>query len=107
MASRLELHEAFIDILNTKGEAESRVYFRAPESKKMRYPCIRYNQAEPYIKRANNKVYDCTDKYEGVVIDSDPDSEIPKHILNQFLMCELGRPYVVDNLNHFPFTLYY
>lgn len=107
MASRLKLHDEFIDILETKDEAESRVYFRSPESKKMKYPCIRYNQAEPHIKRANNKIYDCIDKYEGVVIDQDPDSEIPKKILNLIPHCSLGRPYVVDNLNHFPFTLYY
>lgn len=107
MVRRLKLHDEFIDILESKYESESRVYYRSPESKKMKYPCIRYNQAEPHIKRANNKVYDYTDKYEGVVIDNDPDSEIPKKILSRFPMCSLEKPYVVDNLNHFPFTLYY
>lgn len=107
MASRLELHNDFIDVLGTKNEAESRVYFRSPESKKMKYPCIKYNQAEPHVKRANNSVYDITNKYEGIVIDYDPDSKIPTEILMRFPMCSLGKPYTADNLNHFPFTLYY
>ena len=107
MASRLKLHEEFIDVLEAKGETESRVYFRPPESKKMKYPCIRYTKAEPNVNRANNKVYGRTDKYEGVVIDYDPDSDIPDKILARFSMCSLGKPYTADNLNHFPFTLYY
>ena len=107
MASRLELHDEFICILNTKNESESRVYFRPPESEKIKYPCIRYNQSEPHLKRANNKIYGYTDKYDGVVIDYNPDSEIPKKVLEHFLMCSLGKPYTVDNLTHFPFTLYY
>ena len=107
MASRLKLHDEFVDILESKNESESRVYFRPPESKKMKYPCIRYNQSDPHLKRANNKIYGYIDKYEGVVIDYDPDSEIPKKILEHFSMCSLEKPYVVDNLNHFPFTLYY
>ena len=107
MASRLKLHEEFIDILETNNETESRVYFRPPESKKMKYPCIRYNKAEPDLKRADNKVYGVIDKYEGVVIDYDPDSEIVNKILARFPMCSLGRSYTADNLNHFPFTLYF
>ena len=107
MASRLKLHEEFIDILETNDETESRVYYRPPESKKMKYPCIRYAKADPKTNRANNKVYGYIDKYEGVVIDYDPDSEIPKKILTHFSRCSLGRPYTAENLNHFPFTLYF
>jgi hypothetical protein len=28
-------------------------------------------------------------------------------VLLHFKMCAFGRPYVADNLYHFPFTLYY
>ena len=107
MDSRLELHDEFIEVLETKNESESRVYFRPPESTKMKYPCIRYSKSEPNLKRANNKVYGCVDRYDGVVIDYDPDSKIPDKLLARFQMCSLGRPYTSDSLNHFPFTIYF
>lgn len=110
MGSRLQLHEEFIDILGTKGEQESRVYFNPPESVKMKYDkegCIRYSRSAPDIKRANNAAYRVTPQYDGVVITRNPDSTIPESILARFPMCYLGDSYVVDNLYHFPFTLYY
>lgn len=102
MASRLNLHEELCDILGSRN-----VYFTPPPSVMMKYDAIRYSLAEPDIKRADNKVYLKVNKYEGLVITYDPDTTIPDAILNHFEMCSLGRPYVVDNLNHFPFTLYY
>ena len=107
MASRLKLHDEFIDILGTRNEEHSRVYFQPPESKKMTYPCIRYKKSAPFFKTANNKNYSMINKYECVVIDWDPDSKIPDEIVEHFSMCSLGNPYTADNLNHFPFTLYY
>ena len=107
MATRLELHDEFIDVLGTRDELESRAYFQPPPSKRMSYPCIRYSRSVNDIKRANNKVYMNTNKYEGVVIDPDPDSDIPNKLLERFPMFTLEKPYVADNLNHFPFTIYY
>lgn len=107
MASRLELHDELIDILGTRDESESRVYFQPPASVQMKYPCIRYSKTNPDIKRANNKVYLHTNKYEVTVIDYDPDSEIPDKILHHFPMCRFDRPYIADNLNHTVLTLYY
>lgn len=107
MASRLELHNEFIDVLGTKDEPKSRVYFNTPESVKMVYPCIRYAKSGVNKLNANNKLYKTTNQYEGVVIDHDPDSEIPDKILHRFPMCSLGRSYPVDGLYHFPFTLFY
>ena len=102
MASRLKLHEELIDILGTEN-----VYFRPPSSEQMRYDAIVYSMADPNLKRANDGVYLKTNRYDGTVITYDPDSAIPDAILHHFQMCSLGRPYVVDNLNHFPFTIYY
>lgn len=102
MAGRLQLHEELCDILQTKN-----VYFQPPESVKMTYPCIRYSKAEPDARHANDKVYKNVSKYEGIVIDYDPDSAIPDSLLEYFQMCSLGKAYVSNNLNHFPFTLYY
>lgn len=102
MASRLELHEEFCKILESKN-----VYFQPPSSVTMKYRCIRYSKATPDIKRANNSVYRVVTRYEGVVIDTNPDCDIPDKLLAHFQYCSLGNAYVADGLNHFPFTIYY
>lgn len=102
MASRLELHEELCTLLKSRN-----VYFQPPASVIMKYDAIQYSFSDPNLRHANDKVYLKINRYEGVVITRDPDSTIPDSILNHFQMCSLGRPYVADNLNHFPFTLYY
>lgn len=102
MASRLELHEELCTILGSRN-----VYFQAPSSVKMQYDAIRYELSDKDIKRANDKIYQKTNQYSGVVITRDPDTTIPDEILSHFEMCSFGRPYTSDNLNHYPFTLYY
>lgn len=104
---RLELHNEFIDILGTRGQKVSRVYFQAPESPKMEYPCIKYSMTGVNITRANNGVYMTVNKYEVTVIDYDPDSTIWTKILSHFQMCSFDRAYTADNLNHVVLTLYY
>lgn len=102
MASRLELHEELCTILGTRY-----VYFQPPASVKMKYPCIRYSSDGVAVDRADNRSYVATKRYEGVVIDSNPDSVIADAMLEHFEMCSLNPGYTADNLNHFPFTLYY
>ena len=102
MADRLELQATLEEILGSRN-----VYFNPPESVKMQYNAIRYELSGKDIKRANNRLYVFTNKYDGVVIARDPDTTIPDQILSQFEMCSFGSPYVADNLYHYPFTLYY
>ena len=102
MASRLELHEEFVTLLGSRN-----VYYRPPASVKMKYDAIRYDLGGKDLKRANDKIYQSMNRYDGVVITLDPDSPLPDAILNHFQMCSFGSPYIADNLNHFPFTLYY
>lgn len=102
MASRQALHEELCGILGSRN-----VYFQPPESVKMNYDAIRYQLAGKDIIRANNEIYQFTNCYDGVVITRDPDTVIPDKILSHFEMCRFGRPYVADNLNHYPFTLYF
>lgn len=102
MAKRLTLHEELCKILRSRN-----VYYQPPESVKMQYDAIRYALGAPDIKRASNGVYRNTNRYEGVVISRNPDTTVPNDILSHFEMCSLGKPYVADNLNHYPFTIYY
>lgn len=107
MASRLQLHEAFIDILETRGQKVSRVYFQPPENYKMEYPCIKYSLAGIKSDRADDINYNSTNRYDVIVMDYDPDSEIHNKILSHFPMCSFDRPYVTDGLHHKVLTLYY
>ena len=102
MASRLNLHEELCELLGTRN-----VYYQSPESVKMQYDAIRYELGGKDLKRANDRIYLNTNRYEGVVITRDPDTLIPDKLLAHFEMCSFGRPYTADNLNHYPFTLYY
>lgn len=102
MANRLDLHAELEAILGSEY-----VYFQPPSSVIMKYDAIRYQLARKDLKRASNKIYKKTNRYDGVVITKDPDSTIPDAILEHFSMCSFEKPYVTDNLNHYPFTLYY
>ena len=102
MGSRLDLHEELCRILGTRN-----AYFQTPSSMSMNYPAIRYGKGTPNTKKANNALYGYIECYEGVVIDPDPDSEIPKKLIEHFQMCSLGKSYSAEGLNHTPFTLHY
>lgn len=102
MANRLDLHASLVNILGSNN-----VYFQPPESLKMKYPCIRYSKSGINNKRADDRIYTSTNRYEVTVIDSDPDSIIHEKILDEFPMCSFDRSYTSDNLNHKTLTLYY
>lgn len=102
MASRLQLQEEFCDILQSRN-----VYYNPPQSVLMKYDAIRYSKSSPSVQKADNTAYRITERYDGVVITRDPDSDIPMKLLSRFPMISIGDMYVSNNLNHFPFTLYY
>lgn len=102
MANRLNLHEEFATLLGSNN-----VYFQPPESVKLNYPCIKYSRVGIDSKKADDMNYKNTNRYEVIVIDKDPDSEIPYKILTHFKMCGFDRWYPADNLNHFVFTIFY
>lgn len=104
MGSREELHEELCTLLGTRN-----AYFQAPPSLRMQYDAIRYGSSGKDLKHANDKIYLNTNRYEGVIITKDPDSmmELMDKLLNHFEMCRPGTPYTAENLNHYPFTLYY
>lgn len=102
MANRLELHEEFCDILRNRN-----AYFQPPASIKLNYPCIVYSISSVNKQNANDKMYKSMNEYKVVVIDSDPDSEIPNKIIAHFPMCRFDRAYTSDNLNHSALSLYY
>lgn len=102
MASREELHEELCKLLGSRN-----AYFQPPESVKMSYDAIRYALGGKDLKRADNRIYRSVNQYDGVLITRNPDTTLPDKILEHFEMCSFGRPYIADNLHHYPFTLYY
>ena len=101
-ARRFILHEEFCDLLESRA-----VYYQPPESLKMNYPCIRYSGSGFDTLYADNRAYKSIERYEGVFITRDPNSDIPELMMNQFEMCNFGSRYTANNLYHHPFTLYY
>lgn len=99
--SRLDLQALFEEILGSRN-----VYCDPPESVKMRYPAIRYSRKKIENRFANNSVYVQKNCYEVIVIDDDPDSELPIEI-SRLPMCSHDRHYAANNLHHDVFTLYY
>jgi hypothetical protein len=102
MDDRLILQAMLEEILGSRN-----VYFNPPADVRMKYDAIRYELSGKDLKRANNKIYKITNQYDGVIITRNPDTDIPDKLLSHFEMCSFGRPYTADNLNHYPFTLYY
>lgn len=102
MADQLELHEELCKLLGSRN-----VYFQPPESVKLNYPCIVYSRSGFNNRKANNKVYMSNKRYEIIVIERDPDSNLVDDILNRFPLCSFDRPYTSDNLYHNVLTLYY
>lgn len=103
MASRLDLHEELCNILGSRN-----VYFQPPESLKIKYPCIIYSKNNALSTYANNKNnYTKYDRYEIILIYKDPDSDLANDVLEHFGYCRLDRHYIVDNLYHDAFNLYY
>ena len=103
MSKQPELEIIFREILGSTNS-----YFQPPASVRMKYPAIRYHKNPgAYRVNAGDRLYRKMDQFEGVVIDPDPDSNIPDKLLERFPMCSFSPSYRADNLNHFPFTIYY
>lgn len=83
------------------------IYFQPPESVRMKYDCIRYEETSMNPQYADNKAYVTHREYRVLVISRDPDSPLPRIILEHFQYCRPGRKYVADNLYHYPFTIFY
>lgn len=102
MGQRLQLQSLLESIIGPEGKA----YFQPPENIKMSYPAIVYRR--DYVKNmfADNKPYRNTKRYEVTVIDRDPDSLIPDKVA-ALPLCEFSKHFVVDNLNHDIYSLYF
>lgn len=102
MDNRIQLNSLLKTLVGTPN-----VYFQPPASISLSYPCVIYNIGNGDAKFANNKLYKYDYKYELIFIYKKPNNEIIEKVLNELSMCKLDRTYVVDNLNHYAFSVYY
>jgi hypothetical protein len=99
MAPRLDLQALLEDITE-------HVYFQPPANVQMEFPCIVYARDTAVTKFAGNAPYNHTKRYQVTVIDRSPDTQIYDKIA-ALPMCIFNRHFVVDNLNHDVFNLYF
>lgn len=82
------------------------VYFQPPASLQMKYPAIVYSRDRADTKFADDKPYSVTRQYNLTLISSNSDESIFE-ALAALPMCAHERNFVVDNLNHDVFNIYF
>ena len=101
MGTRLELQNKFEEILGSRN-----VYYKPPENLKMKYPAIRYNLSEIDSRYADDFKYSTFNRYDVIVIDTEPDNEVIQKIL-ELPYTSFERSYVADNLYHDLIRIYF
>jgi hypothetical protein len=94
--------QALLEAIN----GDDHVYFQPPADVQLEYPCIVYQRDNRDTKFAGNAPYNGTQRYQVSVIDRSPDSPVLQ-ALSQLPLSRYDRFFVVDNLNHDVFTLYF
>jgi len=101
MGTREELDAILCETIGSEN-----VYFQPPENVKIQYPCIIYSVNGNFERHANNKVYHRTREYSLLYITRDPDDGMIDTIAD-LPLCGMGKPYVLENLHHYPYTIYF
>lgn len=99
MGQRLEFQTILENLLGT-----DKVYFQPPPGHMLSYPCIVYNRSDIHSAHADNIPYKLQDSYTVTVMDTDPDSDIPKKVAG-LPTARFDRHFTSNNLNHDVFTI--
>jgi hypothetical protein len=99
MGLRLQLHQLLETFVPN-------VYFQPPTNVQLKYPCIIYKRDFADTKFADNNPYDHMLRYMIMIIDPNPDSEIPSKVAAMPLSL-FNRFYTADNLNHDVYNVYF
>lgn len=82
-------------------------YFEPTEKTRLKYDAIVYKLGGMDVKNADNRSYFIRNGWDVTCISQDPETIVPRMIQEHFERCSPGKPFVSDNLYHFPFTIYY
>lgn len=80
------------------------VYYDPPESFKLKFPCIVYNDTGRSVMRADNGVYIKFRRYMLNYITKNADDPMVDTI-EELQYCRLRTPYTADNLFHHPYDI--
>ena len=82
-------------------------YFQPPTGYMLKYPALVYRLDGLWDLYSENKTYHRKHVYAILLILSDPDNNLVDK-LDNLPYCKMSAPpYTVDNLYHYPFTIYY
>lgn len=101
MGTRVQLQALLENLIGS-----SNVYFQPPETVKLVYPCIIYSRDAEETLFADDQPYTRAIGYKVMVIDKNPDSDIPRKVA-VLPMCRFLTHYTKENLNHDVYNLYY
>ena len=101
MGTRFELQDKLEEILGSK-----HVYFQPPASIRMTYPAIVYELDFVHGPKADDKTYVQHRRYAVKYISRDPDNSVIDTML-ELPYCSFDRRFVIDNLYHDCFDLYF
>lgn len=82
------------------------VYFQAPPSTGMKYPCILYKLDSVDTDYAGNRPYSHNKRYLITVIDRNPDSPLSDRIA-ELPTARFSTRFVTEGLNHTAYNLYF
>ena len=88
-------------------EIVENVYFQPPESKKMTYPCIRFERTNALTRFADNNPYQITKRYTITLITKTSDNDEYLDKLLNLPMCTYDRQFITEGLVHDVFTIYF
>ena len=100
MNKRIDLHNLLLEL------AGPNVYYQIPSNMKMKYPAVKYERGRIDNNHADNIVYSQNTSYTITIISKDPDEPIVEKI-SKIPTCEYDRDYIIDNLYHTVFKIYY
>ena len=100
MSNRLELHNLLLSI------GGPNVYYQVPSTMTIEYPAIKYSASKRENKHANDLVYHQDTSYTITIMSKDADCDIIDKI-SKLPKCSFDRQYIVDNIYHNIFNMYY
>lgn len=100
MATRQQLHNKLLGYCNN-------VYYQAPATVHITYPCIIYDLSKVNSMYADNMAYRNAKGYEMTYISKDPSDAKVDELLESFRYIRFDRHYTADNLHHYVFNLFY
>lgn len=86
----------------------AKLYWEPPSNKQLTGdPRVIYKRDGSDVKYADNRTYQSTQRYQIMIVYTNPDLDLPQIILDHFPMCQPDQDYVSDNLHHCTLVLYY